>query len=258
MQPTLKDIENLALKAGEILRNHFGQDLQVEYKGEIDLVTEADHRSEEYLLDEIRRRFPEDIIVSEESGAFPGQPCCQWFIDPLDGTVNFAHGLPLFSVSVAYASYGDLLLGAVYDPVHDELFSARRGQGALRNGKSIRVSNQPELNRSLLVTGFSYDIRTNPRNNLDLFGKFSLRSQGVRRLGSAALDLCYVACGRLDGFWEISIHSWDIAAGALIASEAGAFVTKTDGSPDYLVTPCSILAANPLIHSQMMDVIQEP
>jgi myo-inositol-1(or 4)-monophosphatase len=257
MPPTLKELEYLTLQAGEILCAHFGQDLQVRYKGEIDLVTEADLRSEKYLLDEIRRRFPDDIIVSEESGSLPGALCCKWYIDPLDGTVNFAHGLPIFSVSVAYARDGELLLGSVYDPIRSELFSAQRGQGARCNGKTIHGSGQAELNRSLLVTGFAYDIRTNPYNNLGLFEKFSKLSQGVRRLGSAALDLCYVACGRLDGFWEIAIQPWDIAAGGLIASEAGVRVTQINGEADYLQTPCSILAAAPRLHALMLALIQE-
>lgn len=256
MPPTLKEIENLALKAGEILCTYYGQSLDIKYKGAIDLVTEADLASEKYLLGEIRQRFPVDIIVSEEKGSLPGEQCCQWFIDPLDGTINFAHGLPIFSVSIAYVRNDDLLYGVVYDPIRNELFSAQHGKGAQCNGKPIRVSGQPELDRSLLVTGFAYDIRTNPINNIDLFEKFLKLTQGVRRLGSSALDLCYVASGRLDGFWEPAIQAWDIAAGSLIAREAGATVTKTSGSLDLLAAPCSVLAAYPPLHQQMLAVIQ--
>ncbi|OGO29842.1 MAG: hypothetical protein A2Z16_13170 [Chloroflexi bacterium RBG_16_54_18] len=256
MPPTLKEIENLALKAGEILCTYYGKNLDIKYKGAIDIVTEADLASEKYLLGEIRHRYPDDIIVSEEKGSLPGEQCCQWFIDPLDGTINFAHSLPIFSVSIAYVRNGDLLYGVVYDPMRNELFSAQQGQGAQCNGKPIRVSGQSELDRSLLVTGFSYDIRTNPINNIDLFEKFLKRTQGVRRLGSSALDLCYVASGRLDGFWEPAIQSWDIAAGSLIAREAGAIATKTSGSPDLFTAPCSVLAAYPPLHHQMFAVIQ--
>lgn len=256
MPPTLNEIENLAQKAGEILCAYFGQTLDIRYKGAIDLVTEADLASEKFLLNEIRKRFPDDVIVSEEEGALPGQPCCQWFIDPLDGTINFAHGLPIFSVSIAYAEDGELLSGVVYDPVRNEMFSAQKGLGAQCNGRPMRVSDRTELGNSLLVTGFSYDIRTNPVNNLDHFERFVKLTQGVRRLGSAALDLCYVACGRLDGFWEIALQPWDIAAGSLIAREAGATVTQTNGSAGLLVPPCSILAANPPLHRQMLAVLQ--
>lgn len=208
------------------------------------------------MLGEIRERYPDDIIVSEEKGALPGEKCRQWFIDPLDGTINFAHSLPIFSVSIAYVRDDQLLCAAVYDPMRNELFSAQLGCGAQCNGKPIQVSGCVELDRSLLVTGFSYDIRTNPVNNLDLFEIFMKRTQGVRRLGSAALDLCYVASGRLDGFWEIDIESWDIAAGTLIAREAGATVTRTSGAADILRAPCNVLAANPVLHQQMLTIIQ--
>lgn len=257
MPPTLNEIEKLAIQAGEILCTYFGKNLDIQYKGAIDLVTEADLASEKYLLGEIQQRFPDDIIISEEKGSLAGEQCCQWFIDPLDGTINFAHRLPIFSVSIAFVQNGGLLYGVVYDPMRNELFSAQQGLGARCSGKPICVSGQAELDRSLLVTGFSYDIRTNPINNLDLFEKFSKRTQGVRRLGSSALDLCYVASGRLDGFWEPAIQSWDIAAGSLIAREAGATVTKTNGSAELLAAPCSVLAANPPLHQQMLAVIQD-
>lgn len=180
-----------------------------------------------------------------------------WYIDPLDGTVNFAHGVPIFTVSIAYEQDGALSLGAVYDPMMDECFCAERGHGAFLNGEAIHPSDVQDLNHSLLVTGFPYDIRTNPDNNLDLFNRFSLRSHGVRRLGSAALDLCYVACGRFDGFWEKRLSAWDIAAGALIAREAGARVTDLSGGGDFLSPPYSILAAAEGIHPQMLAVIGE-
>jgi myo-inositol-1(or 4)-monophosphatase len=174
----------------------------------------------------------------------------------LDGTVNFAHGVPIFSISVAFAEDGDLKLGTVYDPIQEECFTAERGRGAWLNGEPIRVSRTGNLDDSLLVTGFPYDIRTNPENNLDNFARFSLLTQGVRRLGSAALDLCYVAAGRFDGFWEMRLNAWDVAAGGLIAEEAGARVTGLRGEPDFLSPPHSILAANLQLHPLMLEVLQ--
>ena len=257
MNPTISDLESMARQAGGIVRAGFGSRYQIDHKGVIDLVTEMDHRSEEYLLGGIQQRFPSHQIVTEESGEISGEDCCLWFIDPLDGTVNYAHGLPIFSVSIAYQEDGILQLGVVYDPMRDECFSGVKGQGAWLNGEPIRTSTTAELNRSLLVTGFPYDIRTNPENNLDNHERLSLRTQGVRRLGSAALDLCYVAAGRFDGFWEIRLSSWDVAAGGLIAQEAGAVVTDLEGDPDFISPPQSIIAANPEVHSQLLVALNE-
>jgi myo-inositol-1(or 4)-monophosphatase len=257
MPPILADLQNLALQAGEILRAGRGQRLQIDHKGAIDLVTEIDRRSEAFLIGEIKRKFPQDSIVAEESGSHAGQACCRWYLDPLDGTVNYAHGVPFYCVSIAYAEDGAVRLGVIYDPVHDELFSAEAGQGATLNGKPLHVAETATLDQSLLVTGFPYDIRTNPRNNLEQYGLFALRSMGVRRLGSAALDLCYVAAGRLDGFWELHLNPWDLAAGALIAAQAGAVVTTALGDADYLQLPCSILAANPNVHAQMLEILKQ-
>lgn len=261
MSPTLSDLKTLACQAGEILRNGFnrrpgyGIPIQVSHKGVIDLVTEIDHRSEQFILSEIQRRFPSHQIVTEESGFHKGNSAERWIIDPLDGSVNYAHGLPLFTVSIAYAQEGVVQLGVVYDPMQDECFSAERGSGAHLNGEPIHVSAVPDLNNSLLVSGFPYDIRTNPENNLENFKRFSLISQAVRRLGSAALDSAYVAAGRLDGFWEIRLSAWDIAAGGLIVQEAGGIVTNIHGGPDFISAPQSILAANPFIHPQMLAVL---
>lgn len=259
--PSLPDLERLARQAGEILRNGyvsrpgFGRELQVSYKGVIDLVTDVDHASEAFILGEIRQRFPSHQVMAEESGWQAGDACCVWYIDPLDGTVNFAHGIPLFAVSIAYAEAGLVMLGTVYDPLRDECFSAERKRGAWLNGEPLRASTVSDLDHSLLVTGFPYDIRTQVQNNLDHYAEFSLRSQGVRRLGSAALDLAYVAAGRIDGFWELSIKPWDIAAGGLIAEESGAKVTDAAGTKDYLQPPCSILATSPGIHATMLAML---
>ena len=255
MIPTLQDLEHLAHAAGEILRASYGQRLQVDHKGVIDLVTDADHRSEAYLLGEIRSRFPGHKIFAEESGETAGADGQVWYIDPLDGTVNYAHGLPIFSVSIAFAVAGKMQFGVVYDPMRDECFSGQSGQGAWLNGQPLHVADTQILDHALLVTGFPYDIRTNPANNLDHYARFALRSQGVRRLGSAALDLCYVAAGRFDGYWELRMNAWDIAAGGLIAEQAGARVTNLVGKADYIAPPQSILAANPQLHQQMLAVL---
>ncbi len=255
MEPTLLDLESMARGAGEILRAGYGKRHRVTYKGEIDLVTEYDHLSEAYLLQEIRGRWPAHRVITEESGNLAGQDCCKWYVDPLDGTVNFAHGIPIFCVSLAYAEDGRVKLGVVYDPMLDECFSAERGRGARLNGEPIQVSQAPDLDRSLLTTGFRYDIRSNPANNLDHFARFSLISQGVRRLGSAALDLSYVAAGRFDGYWELEVKAWDVAAGGLIAEEAGAVVSNIQGSAHYLAAPISILAAGPGNHGRMLELL---
>lgn len=257
MSPTLLEIEDIARRAGEILRAGFEREHEVEHKGAIDLVTEVDHQSEAFLLAEIQRRFPGSSILSEEAGSLAGDEEHLWYVDPLDGTVNYAHGVPIFCVSIGYACRGVTTLGVVYDPLRDEAFTAERGRGAWLNGRPIRVSNACELKDSLLVTGFPYDTWNSPRNNLEFFGRFARLTQGVRRLGSAALDLCYIASGRFDGYWELSLNPWDLAAGGLIASEAGALVTDLTGGPDYLAPPCGILAAPPALHAKMLAVLSK-
>jgi myo-inositol-1(or 4)-monophosphatase len=257
MKPKLSDIENLAKEAGKILKSGFGHRIQIDQKGIIDLVTEMDRQSEQYLLDSIRSQFPSHKIITEESGVLEGDSDQVWYLDPLDGTVNYAHGVPIFSVSIAYAERGEVVLAGVYDPIKDEFFSAELGAGTWVNGESIQVSEAKDVNTSLLVTGFPYDIRTRSNNNLDLFAKLSLKSRGVRRLGSAAIDLAYVASGRLDGFWEISIHPWDIAAGSLIVKEAGGKVTSFYGEDEFLTPEPSILATNGLIHTELQTLLNE-
>lgn len=249
-RPTLDELRQLAIAAGAILASGYEQEHQLDYKGEIDLVTEIDRRSEDFLVGELRRRYPGHQILAEEGGGEDGGDC-QWYIDPLDGTVNYAHGVPFFCVSIAYAEQGVLALAAVYDPLRGEMFSAERGKGAWLNRRRLAVRPQPELQRSLLVTGFPYDIRRTPANNLDHFSRFATLCQGVRRLGSAALDLCYVAAGRFDGYWELTLKPWDLAGGALIAREAGAMVTAITGSHQLLAPPYSVLAASPELHAIM-------
>jgi len=257
MKPALLHLERLARQAGEILRLAYEHEHQVDYKGVIDLVTEVDRQSETLLLGEIQRLFPGHRIVSEEIGLVPGREVDQWYVDPLDGTVNYAHGIPIFTISIAYARNGVVTLGVVYDPMRDELFAAERGQGAWCNGRRLQASSVSEFQRSLLVTGFPYDAWSTPQNNLEYFGRFARLTQGVRRLGSAALDLCYVAAGRFDGYWELSLKPWDVAAGGLIAAEAGAVVTNLVGQADYLSPPCSLLAAPPGMYAKMLEILSE-
>lgn len=252
MTPTLNQIVDWARAAGAILRSGLNDEHQITNKGEIDLVTEMDHLSEDYLLGQVRAHFPEHAIVSEEAGSFAGTGTACWYIDPLDGTLNYAHGVPIFAVSIAYAEQGQIRLGVVYDPMQDECFSAERGRGAWLNGKPIHVGTQNDLGQAFLVTGFPYDVRQAAFNNIELFGRLMLRAQSVRRLGSAALDLGYIAAGRFDGYWEIRLKPWDLAAGALIVEEAGGLVTAFDGSPDYLQPPYGIIVSNPTLHPALL------
>ena len=253
--PTLPDLERMARQAGKILHDRYDQEHEVNYKGVIDIVTEADHASEAFVIGEVQRLFPTHRILSEEAGNLDGHDEHLWLIDPLDGTVNYAHGVPFFSVSIAYAHKGTVMLGAVYDPMRDEMFIAERCRGATLNGRALMVSTADELVRSLMVTGFPYDLWTTEQNNLDFFGKFARLTQGVRRLGSAALDLCYVGAGRIDGYWELSLKPWDLAAGSLVAEEAGAKVAALDGHLDYITPPCSLVAATPGIFPKMMEIL---
>jgi len=256
-KPKLSDLEDMGRAAGEILRAGFGKVHEISRKGAIDLVTEVDREAEAFLLNQINERFPDSQAVGEEGGRLSGSGNGKWYIDPIDGTTNYTHGLPIFCVSIAYEEAGELVYGMVYNPIQEEFYSAEKGSGAYLNGRKLQVNQVYEVENSLLVTGFPYDIRTNPDNNLAEYARFSLRTHGVRRLGAAALDLCYVAAGYFDGFWEKRIEVWDIAAGALIVSEAGGKVSDVNGAPDFMVEAESILAANPKLHSEMLKVLQE-
>jgi len=258
--PTLADLEQIALQAGQILSDGYETAHQVKFKGEIDPVTEIDQRSEAFILGEILRRFPGHQLLAEESGSTAGSAEHLWIVDPLDGTVNYAHGVPVFSISIAYAFRGEIRLGVVLDPLRKECFAAEAGRGAWlsasgASSRPLKVSSTAELTRCLLATGFPYDIRTTAHNNLETFARLSLQTQGVRRLGSAALDLCYVAAGRFDGYWERFLRPWDLAAGGLIAREAGARVTRLDGSSDLLTEPLSVIAANPALYPLLRQEI---
>ncbi|HHL40616.1 MAG TPA: inositol monophosphatase [Deltaproteobacteria bacterium] len=246
-----------ATKAGALLMEGLGRSHHVEYKGEVDLVTEMDRAAEDLIVEMLRSRFPDHGILTEERAEMPSQSGERWIVDPLDGTTNYAHGFPVFCVSIAFERNGDVCLGAVYCPTLDELFTAEKGRGALLNGSPIAVSTVDSLERALLATGFPYDLRTSRENNIDHFKHFAMRSQAIRRAGSAALDLCYTACGRFDGFWEFKLHPWDTAAGVLVVREAGGTVTALDGSP-FVMENGEVVASNRRIHNEMLRVLALP
>lgn len=243
-----------AYKAGEVLRSFHGGSLNIRKKGAIDLVTEADVASEKVILETIRSVFPDHSVLAEESGRTTGDDRCQWIIDPLDGTTNFAHGLDLYAVSIAFALSGEVVMGLVFSPASGELFAASKGKGATLNDRAVNVSQVRDISDSLLVTGFPYDARDTIELLIARFSRCLSASQGVRRLGSAALDLCYVACGRFEGFWEENLKPWDTAAGALIAQEAGGKVTDFSGRP-YTRDMLEIVATNGFIHQGLLRLL---
>ncbi|MRR51757.1 MAG: inositol monophosphatase [Rhodocyclaceae bacterium] len=251
----LKTAANAARQAGKLLTAMAIRGVRVDYKGAIDLVTEADRASEALIVKILRKVFPTDDIMTEESENERTKSARRWIIDPLDGTTNYAHQFPFWCVSIAFEHHGQVQAGAVYNPNLKELFTARRGHGGHLNGSRLKVSRQPELARCLLATGFPYDVHTSERDNLEHFRRFIKRAQAVRRPGSAAIDLAYVACGRFDGFWEIKLKPWDMAAASLLVTEAGGAVSRFDGSPfDLYVQEC--LASNGLVHRAMIDVLR--
>jgi myo-inositol-1(or 4)-monophosphatase len=247
-----------ARDAGAILVDRLGR-AQVSNKGDIDLVTEADLASEKLIIERIKSHYPRHAILAEESGDTAGSLLAdgtsewKWIIDPLDGTTNYAHGYPCFCVSIALERAGKIELGVIYDPMRDEMFAAERGQGATLNTRRMRVSDVEDLNRAMLCTGFPYNVRERPNFVRD-FEKFTMEAQAVRRDGSAAIDLAYLACGRFDGFWEDGLNAWDVAAGVLLIEEAGGQVTDFTGGPLNIYTP-KVLATNGSVHEQMMRVL---
>ncbi len=244
------------VKAGELQLQSLGRDLQIDKKGTIDLVTEVDVAVEAMFRAMIAARFPDHQVLAEEMGGAsqaPPGPC--WIFDPIDGTTNYAHGLPIFCASLALEIDGVAEVAAIYDPTRRELYTAARGVGAFLNGQRLHVSSARELVDAMLVTGFPYDVHRRVDEIVGLFGEFVGRAQAVRRLGSAAIDLCYVAAGRMDGFWETDLKAWDIAAGALLVAEAGGRVTGTDGAP-FVSRDGHVLATNGHLHDAMVDVIR--
>ena len=246
----------VAQDAGCLIRDRVGTRLNVAHKGEIDLVTDVDLASEKLIREAIATHYPRHQILGEEEGLAETNSDYRWIIDPLDGTSNYAHGFPVFCVSIALEHRGVMILGVVYDPMRGELFSAERSGGATLNHKTIRVSTTPKLSSSMLATGFPYDIRTARLTNLDHWSSFAMHSQALRRCGSAALDLCYVACGRFDGFWELSLNPWDMAAGALIVQEARGRITDFSGGEFSIYKP-EVVASNGEIHPEMLSLIEQ-
>jgi myo-inositol-1(or 4)-monophosphatase len=245
-----------ARDAGRLLLEKFGTGVRVNFKGDINLVTEADLASEALIIDRIKSHFPRHAVLAEESGeaiVLGGDSTWKWIIDPLDGTTNYAHGYPCFCVTIALEHQGEIVIGVTYDPTRNELFSAERGRGASLDNKPIRVSSTENLSDALLVTGFPYDIKKRPRFERHLVEMLT-NSRGVRRDGSAAIDLAYVACGRFDGFWEEGLNAWDVAAGVLMIEEAGGQVSYYDQTKLDIYRP-PLLASNGLIHSQMSRVL---
>jgi len=243
-----------ALEAGALIRRSVGRCARVSFKGRDNIVTDVDRASEALIIKRISGAFPEDSILSEESGLAEKSERCRWLIDPLDGTTNFSRSFPFFAVSIAREKAGVLETGVIYDPMRDELFQAERSKGAYLNKKRIRVSGVSTLGKAFLATGFSYGLKRKDKNIAN-FRKFLVRSLAIRRAGSAALDLAYVAAGRFDGFWEMDLHPWDSAAGSLIVTEAGGRVTKFDGSP-HVPEDKEILATNRLIHHPMLSLLK--
>ncbi|MEC4671099.1 MAG: inositol monophosphatase family protein [Nitrospirota bacterium] len=256
----LQELEKVALEAvqvgAEILQKYAKAGFRIKHKNPLNLVTDADLDSERAIVEVIRTTYPTHQILAEEEGSHSSQNSLyKWIIDPLDGTTNFAHGFPAYNVSIGLEYEGKCILGVVIDPTRDEVFVAGGGSGATLNRKPIHVSAVPKLDQALLVTGFGYDIRENPENNLDEFCRFTLCAQGVRRTGSAALDMCYVACGRFDGFWELKLNPWDVAAGLVIVQEAGGKVTTYQDEP-FSIYGRKMVASNGFIHGEILEVLQ--
>ncbi len=249
-----------ALTAGKLLKQHAGKAREIQLKqGESkNLVTEIDKKSEEQIISILKRHFPHHEVLAEESGRQKGKSSeFRWIIDPLDGTTNFTHGFPVFCVSIALEVRDEIVLGVIYDPNFNELFTAEKGQGAFLNGKQIRVSRLSHLKNSLLVTGFPYNITENPNHAIERFVSFLMNSQAVRRMGSAAIDLAYVAAGRYEGFWEVDLHPWDMAAGILLVAEAGGTVSTFSGEK-FSIYGKEILASNGLVHDEMISTLKIP
>jgi myo-inositol-1(or 4)-monophosphatase len=246
----------LAYEAGRIQKKYFQKTFSIMHKGEIDLVTNVDLECQGRILELLGKVFPDDEVISEEKANTYEAGKNRWIVDPLDGTTNYAHGYPFFCTSIAYEVDGEIIAGVVYNPIMDELFFARKGEGSFFNGEKMGVSTVKELKQALLVTGFPYDVATNPSNNLNHWTAFMMQAQALRRDGSAGLNLSYVAAGRFDGFWEVKLSPWDMAAGLLIVREAGGIITSLSGEA-FSLYGGGVLASNGLIHKQMLGVIRE-
>jgi myo-inositol-1(or 4)-monophosphatase len=256
MDQILELAVELAFESGRIQKKRFDESHSIHHKGEINIVTDVDIECQERILSILSTRCPGDDVISEEKdNLFTGDKN-RWIIDPIDGTTNYAHGYPFFCTSVAYEVNGEIACGVVYNPIFDELFFATKGKGAYLNGLPLAVSKMSDMKQSLLVTGFPYDLNSSSNNNIDHFVSFLYEAQAIRRDGSAALNLCYVAAGRFDGFWELKLNPWDTAAGLLITQEAGGRVTGFEGEP-FDIYRGRIVASNGLIHEKMLRVLGE-
>ncbi|MCE1190428.1 MAG: inositol monophosphatase [Ignavibacteria bacterium] len=245
----------IGYEAGSVIREGFGTDFKIEFKGSVsNLVTEIDKKSEKVITDYIKKTFPTHGILAEESGSSNLDAEYVWVIDPIDGTTNFAHGLPIVGVSIGLQKNGKTIAGVVYHVMNDVMYAAELGSGTTKNGKKIRVSENSDIAKSLLVTGFPYDIAQNPYNALEIFVEMVKISRGMRRLGSASIDFCYLAEGVFDGFWEVNLQPWDICAGILLVEEAGGLVTDFAGSPSSIFAK-QVVCSNHHIHNSMMEVI---
>ncbi len=256
MDKLLEFAVRCARESGRIQRRRYEKNFEIHHKGEINLVTDVDFACQEQIIKLIQKNFPEDNIISEEQINRFDKKANRWIVDPLDGTTNYAHGYPFFCTSIAYEVKGVVVLGVVYNPIFKELFIARKNKGAHLNGRKIHVSAVRDLKKSLLCTGFPYDISTSTKNNINHFVNFLYESQAIRRDGSAELNLCYTACGRFDGFWEMKLNPWDMAAGALIVEEAGGHVTNLAGKKFNLYKN-DIIASNNLIHKAIVKVLKK-
>ncbi len=252
----IKDTLMLAMdEAGKVLKKYYGNLSTIEYKGDVNLVTQADKESEKTIIKIIKDSFPNHQILAEESGISKDESDYKWIIDPLDGTTNYAHTLPIFAISIGVEYKKEIIIGGIFNPISNELFFAEKGNGAYLNDQKINVSKVNQLEQALLVTGFPYDRREQVDYYMDVYGKFLKVSQGVMRLGAAALDFVSVACGRLDGYWERKLFPWDMAAGMLIVEEAGGKVTNFSGGKfSYYNT--QVLATNSLIHDEMTEILK--
>ncbi|MBN1933276.1 MAG: inositol monophosphatase [Anaerolineae bacterium] len=256
IKETIEKTAGIARIAGDLLRQGWGHATRVEYKGDVDLVTDYDRKAESIITDALQTEFPGHHIYAEEQGdvGLASSPYT-WLVDPLDGTTNFAHGFPVFAVSIGLTHRGERLIGVIYDPIRDELFTAGAGSGAHLNGNSIQVSQVESLDHALLSTGFAYNRASAADRNLPYLDQFLRHSQGIRRAGAAALDLAYIACGRLDGHWEMCLHPWDVAAGILIITQAGGRVTDFSGGHKFDHTGREIVASNGQIHNAMLAIL---
>ena len=247
---------DLALESGSIQKKRFQESHSITYKGEINIVTDVDIECQDRIISRIKEHFPEDLIIAEEKeNLYEGQKN-RWIVDPIDGTTNYAHGYPFFCTSIAYEKAGEVVCGVVYNPIFEELFFAQKGKGAYLNGERLSVSGIGQMKQALLVTGFPYDVATSSQNNIDHFVAFLYNAQAVRRDGSAALNLSYLAAGRFDGYWELKLNPWDLAAGALLLKEAGGVVTDFRGEAFDLYGG-QICASNGLLHGEMLRILKD-